>query len=227
MLAGSWCSPRFFGSLRRKDVNSSGFDRISEAVWVFVFLSEQFFIIVSYLYVHLFMCFESPHVWVLIDCVLVAVYLFSVCLVWWRSPVSVASVEFSSISHLIYLNLCNRIEGLTIYLTYVFKGLAFLVLAVSLIYLIYVFKGLAFLILGWILFWLVLFPSICRLWTWSRFLNFHFSELVVRPKAENITRQVPITEPCSGVVVLLWVFKCCSKSLDLCIFMSCLSQNTW
>lgn len=69
----------------------------------------------------------------MIDCVLVAVYLFSVCLVWWRSPVSVASVEFSSISHLIYLNLCNRIEGLTIYL-------------------IYVFKGLAFLILGWILF---------------------------------------------------------------------------
>lgn len=45
-----------------KDVNSSGFDRISEAVWVFVFLSEQFFIIGSYLYVHLFMCFESPHV---------------------------------------------------------------------------------------------------------------------------------------------------------------------
>lgn len=34
------------------------------------------------------------------------------------SPVSVASVEFSSISHLTYLNLCNKIEGISIYLIY-------------------------------------------------------------------------------------------------------------
>lgn len=43
-----------------------------------------------------------------------------------------ASVEFSSTSHLTYLNLCNRIEGLTIYLIYVFKGLAFFILGVDL-----------------------------------------------------------------------------------------------
>jgi hypothetical protein len=30
-----------------------------------------------------------------------------------------------------------------------------------------------------------------------RFLNFHFSELVVRPKAECVSKQVPITELCS------------------------------